>query len=341
MHSTASQSQRKHSRITQICRRFFLPAAMSFVSLSVGLAHAQEWVPERPIEIYEGFGPGGSADLIARQLATAVSNVMPVPIVVVSRPGAAGVRAASLIARARPDGYSMFVGGGSETTSVGNHQEIPYDPRRDFTPVLKVAKLPTVLAVRKDSPYQTIQDLMDAAKKRPGAVSYGSTGQGSLFHSTMLVFEAQSKLEFLHVPYKNASESLLALAGGQIDIAFGAPEEVQGLIKGGQIKPLAVFSASRVPALADVPTIKELGYDIAIDNMKGLMAPPNLPEPIYRYLNKVFSAALQTDSWKRFAAETGLTTDYADGPAFQREINDSYNLIGAVLKRSPAPNAKP
>ncbi|WP_232468010.1 tripartite tricarboxylate transporter substrate binding protein [Bordetella genomosp. 13] len=314
-----------------------LAAAMA--AALVAPAAAQEWTPTKPIEIYVGFAPGGSADQIARQLANAVKDTMPVPVVVINKPGAAGALAAQDVAQAKPDGYRMFVGGGSETTSVGNHQKVSYDARRDFTPVLKVARLPSVLAVPANSPFKTAQDLIAAAKAKPGALSYGSTGEGSLFHSTMLAFEANSGLRFLHVPYKGAAESLLALASGQLDMAFGAPEEVKGLIDGGKIRPIALFSKTRLPSMPNVPTVTELGYPVALDNMKGLLAPAGLPEPIYRYLNKTFHDALQSPAWKSYAQNSGLTTDYADGPAFQKEINDSYALIGDSLRTIRAASA--
>ncbi|MEI2418083.1 tripartite tricarboxylate transporter substrate binding protein [Orrella sp. JC864] len=314
-------------------RRLLAGGALALAALAglPGAAWAQEWRPQKNIEIVVGFAPGGSADQIARQLANAVKDTVPVPVVVVNRPGAAGALAAQHVAQAKPDGYTMFVGGGSETTSVGNHQKIAYDPRKDFTPILKVARLPSVLAVKADSPFQSMAQLIEAAKRSPGGLSYGSTGEGSLFHSTMLVFEARSGLSFLHVPYKGAADSLLALASGQVDMAFGAPEEVRGLIDGGRIRPLAVFSDARVPSLPDVPTLTELGYPVALDNMKGLMAPAGLPEPVYAYLHKVFSEALQTQAWQNFSRNTGLITDYADGPAFQRQIDAGYAMIGEAL----------
>jgi len=309
----------------------YATACLAWAALSQP-ALAQEWKPERPIEILVGFAPGGSADQIARQLSNAVKDTIPVPVIVINKPGVAGVLAAQEVANAKPDGYKLFIGGGSETTSVGNHQKIAYDARKDFTPILKAARLPSVLAVSVNSPYKTMQDLIAAAKEKPEALSYGSTGEGSLFHSTMLAFEANSGLRFLHIPYKGAAEATLALAAGQLDMAFGAPEEVRGLIDGGKIRPIALFSKERVASLPDVPTVGELGYPVALDNMKGLMAPAGLPEPIYRYLNRVFHEALDSPTWKTYAKNSGITTDYADGPAFQKEINESYALIGDSLK---------
>ena len=313
-------------------------ACLAWGALS-GPAHAADWTPQRPIEILVGFAPGGSADQIARQLAAAVKDTVPVPVIVINKPGVAGVLAAQEVANAKPDGYKLFIGGGSETTSVGNHQKIAYDSRKDFTPIMKAARLPSVLAVNVNSPYKTMQDLIAAAKAKPGELSYGSTGEGSLFHSTMLAFEANSGLRFLHIPYKGAAEGTMALAAGQIDMAFGAPEEMRGLIDGGKIRPIALFSRERVASLPDVPTVGELGYPVALDNMKGPIAPAGLPEPVYRYLHDVFHEALKGPVWATYSKNSGITTDYADGPAFQKEINESYALIGDSL--AAIKNAKP
>jgi tripartite-type tricarboxylate transporter receptor subunit TctC len=120
---------------------------------------------------------------------------------------------------------------------------------------------------------------------------------------------------------------------GQIDSAFGAYEEMKPLMDAGRVRPLAVFSKSRSPVLPNVPTMTELGVPIALDNMKGLMAPAGLPEPVYRYLNDAFRNAVQTDAWKDYVAKSGITVDYADGPAFQKEIVEAYELIGKAITK--------
>lgn len=318
----------------------WLPARLAAGAMAACLAAsagAQGWTPERTIEILVGFAPGGSADQIARQLSNAVKDTVPAPVVVINRPGAAGALAAQQVAQAKPDGYLLFVGGGSETTSVGNHKPLNYDPRKDFTPILKVARLPAMLTVKADSPFKSFEELMAAAEQKPGSLSYGSTGESSLYHSIMLVLEAKSGRKFLHVPYKGAADSMMALAAGQVDMAIGAPEEIKGLVDGGRLRPIAVFSDKRVPAYPDVPTVSELGYPVALDNMKGLMAPAGLPQPVYEYLHRVFSEALETDAWRGYSERTGLITDYADGPSFQKQIDAGYTMIGEALKTAPKP----
>lgn len=319
-----------------ISRRTFcqmLVATTLAGALSAAPAYAQgKWVPERPITIYVGFNPGGSADQIARVLAAGVKN-SPVPIVVLNRPGAAGVIAAQATAQAKPDGYTLFVGGGSETTSVGNHQKLPYDTLTAFRPVIKIARLPSVLVVRADSPYTDMRSLMADAKKAPEKLSYGSTGQGGIFHSTALVFEKLSGIKLLHIPYKGAAESRTALLAGEVDMAFGAPDEVQPMISSGKLRPIAIFSKSRLPAFPNVPTMTELGYPVAIDNMKGLLAPAGLPDPVYQWLYDTFKTAVQSVEFQQYVKSTGLTVDVADGPTFGRDIAEAYNAIGKALQQ--------
>jgi tripartite-type tricarboxylate transporter receptor subunit TctC len=308
-------------------------ATLGLLAAAAAPAWAQEWTPAQPITILVGFAPGGSADQIARQLSFAAKNIIPVPVIVVNKAGAAGTIAAQAVAEAKPDGYTLFVGGGSETTSVGNFKALPYDPRKSFVPIIKVSRAPSILAVRADSKFADIKALLAEARQAPEKVSYGSTGEGGIFHATGLVLEKQAGLKLLHVPYKGAADSMNALLGGQVDSAFGAYEEMKGMIDAGRVRPLALFSRSRLPALPNVPTMMEIGVPVALDNMKGLMAPAGLPQPVARYLHDAFRKAMQTPAWKEYVAKSGLTEDYAEGPAFQREVVEGYELIGKALAR--------
>ena len=293
----------------------------------------QDWVPTQPITILVGFAPGGSADQIARQLSFAAKGIIPVPVLVVNKVGAAGAIAAQATAEARADGYTLFVGGGSETTSVGHFKQLAYDPRKSFTTVIKVSRAPSILAVRGDSKFADMKALLAEARSGAEKVSYGSTGEGGIFHATALVLEKQSGIKLLHVPYKGAADSMNALLGGQVDSAFGAYEEMKPMIDAGRVRPLAMFSRSRLPALPNVPTMTEVGVPVALDNMKGLMAPAGLPPHIQRYLHDNFRKAMQTQEWKDYVAKSGLTQDYMDGPAFQKEIVEAYDLIGKAIAK--------
>lgn len=310
-------------------RQFGLVGAAALAMPSL----ARAWTPAQPITILVGFAPGGSADQIARHLSNAAKNIVPVPVLVLNRVGAAGAIAAQATAEAKPDGYTLFVGGGSETTSVGNFKSLPYDPRTGFTTIIKVSRAPSILAVRADSKFRDMQALMAQARSAPEAVSYGSTGEGGIFHATGLVWEKEAGVRLLHVPYKGATDAMNALLGGQVDSAFGAYEEMKTMVDAKRIRPLAVFSHSRIAAIGDTPIMTELGMPVQLDNMKGLMAPAGLPEPVRRYLHDAFRQAMDTPEWKDYVARSGITQDYADGPTFQRQIVQAYESIGKAIAK--------
>ena len=319
--------------LTAFRMRRQLLGALALSTLALPAWSAAEWKPSKPITIVVGFAPGGSADQIARQLSFAVQDILPVPVIVMNRAGAAGTIAAQMVADAEPDGYTLFVGGGSETTSVGNFKPLGYDSRTSFTPVIKVSRAPSVLAVRADAPFADMQALMAEARKKPENISYGSTGEGGIFHATATVFEKETGIKLLHVPYKGAANAMNALVAGQIDCAFGAYEEMKGLIDAGRVRPLALFSGSRLPALPDVPTMTELGVPVALDNMKGLMGPANMPDDVTHYLHDAFRKGMQTQGWKDWVAKSGLTEDYKDGEKFQLEVVEAYETIGKAVAK--------
>lgn len=308
-------------------------ATLGVLAAAAAPAWAQEWAPTQPITILVGFAPGGSADQIARQLSFAAKGIIPVPVLVVNKAGAAGAIAAQAVADAKPDGYTLFVGGGSETTSVGNFKPLGYDPRKSFVPIIKVSRAPSILVVRADSRFADMRALLAEAKLGAEKVSYGSTGEGGIFHATGLVLEKQAGVKLLHVPYKGAADSMNAVLGGQVDSAFGAYEEMKPMIDAGRLRPLALFSRSRLPGLPNVPTMTEVGVPIVLDNMKGLMGPAGMPPHVVRYLHDSFRKAMQTAEWKEYVAKSGLTEDYAQGPAFQKEIVEAYDLIGKAIAK--------
>jgi tripartite-type tricarboxylate transporter receptor subunit TctC len=292
-----------------------------------------EWTPTQPITILVGFAPGGSADQIARQLSFAAKSIIPVPVVVQNKVGAAGTIAAQQVADAKPDGYTLFVGGGSETTSVGAL------PEAGLRPAQVVHHRHQGLA-RAEHPggqgrleVRRHEGAAGRSQDGPEKVSYGSTGEGGIFHATGLVWEKQAGIKLLHVPYKGAADSMNALLGGQVDSAFGAYEEMKGMIDAGRVRPLALFSKTRMPQLPNVPTMTEVGVPVALDNMKGLMGPAGMPANVVRYLHDSFRKAMQTAEWKDYVAKSGLTQDYADGASWQKEVVDGYDLIGKAVAK--------
>ncbi len=313
-------------------RRALLGGMAMAGAAQAGIAQAQGWVPQRPIQIIVGFAPGGGSDIVARGLQQAAQDVLPQPIVVVNRPGAAGVLAAQQVAQAAPDGYSLLVTGGSESTSVPHYREVPYDPQRDFHHVILVARYPLVMLVKADSPFRNPQQLMAIAKRTPGRLTYGSSGVGSLYQSVFVVLGKRAHVELLHVPYTGGAPALTAVAAGEVTATVATPDECKALVDARALRPIGVASRERCAEYPQVPTLIESGYDVYMENLKGLSVPAATPAPVVAALYESFHRALATPTWRSFAQRVGIATADRDGAAFSRDIQDMSDAIAAAVK---------
>lgn len=313
-------------------RTFFVACLAVATSAAPPLANA-EWQPTKPITIVVGFAPGGGSDVIARALQNAAQPFFPVPIIVLNKAGAAGTTATAEVVRGPADGYTMFVGGGSESTSVGAYRQLPYDIRKDFRPILRATSNPQLLVVAANSPIKSLRALVADAKAKPGVVTFGSSGPGSLVHATTEVFLKRAGVTMQHVPYQGGGPALQAVVAGQIDFLISALDEVQGQLDGGTVRVLAVARPQRLDTHPDVPTFRELGYDVVGDNMKGLVAPAGLPDDAYRFLHDNFKKGLDSAAWQEFATRSKFKTDYLDGPDFQKAMVALFEQISDAVKK--------
>jgi len=290
------------------------------------------WEPTKPIKLVVGFSPGGGTDAIARTVASAAQEFFPVPLVIVNRSGASGTLAAEFVASSKPDGYTLLVAGGSESTSVGNHRPLKYDIRKDFTPIMRINRYRIFLAVNAKSGIKTVKDLVEKAKSAPGKMAFSSGGNGSLYHSAMLVFNRETGTDMKHVPYKGGALGLAALVGGHVDVGVGAALEVKPHVDSGKIVLIGHTSPDPTDAYPDVPTLQDEGYDIVLGNMKGFVGPAGMPADVTQYLHDNFKKALETDTWKRLAKKQKIDTAYANGPDFLEAMAGMYNVIGKAVK---------
>lgn len=303
--------------------------AVSFLTASP----AGAWQPTKPITIVVGFAAGGGTDIIARALANASAPFFPVPIVILNKGGAAGTTAAAEVARGEADGHTLMMGGGSESTSVGAYRQLPYDIRKDFRPVLRATSNPQLLVVAQNSAYKSLGQLVEKAKAEPERVNFGSSGHGSLVHATSDVFAKAAGIKLQAVPYQGGAPALLAVIAGQIDFVFSALDEVQGHLEAGTVRAIAVARPARLKSHPDVPTLRELGYDVVGDNMKGLVAPAALSDDAYNYLHANFKKGLESKSWQDFTQRSKFDTEYLDGPAFQKAMADLFAQIESAVKK--------
>ena len=310
---------------------------MAILGTAIGLtallgASAQAWEPKKPIKIIVGFSPGGGTDIVARTIVASAQEFFPVPLVVVNRPGAGGTLAAEFVSKAKPDGYTLLVAGGSESTSVPNHRKVNYNIA-EFVGIVRLIRSRIFYGVLSNSSIKSIDDLIKEAKANPGKITYSSSGQGSILHSSMLLFANKAGIDLRHVPYKGGAPAMAAMLGGHVDVAMiGGPEEAQAHLAAGKIRLLATPSNSRFPGLPDVPTLLELGHDVYVDNMKGLVAPKGTPDDVAKYLHDTFKKGLDSKVWEKMAAKLKLESGYLSGDDFKGAMKTMSANIGKAVK---------
>jgi len=298
------------------------------------LAQAQ-WAPSRPIQLIVGFAPGGGADLAARAIGESSARFFPSPLVVINRPGAGGAIAAQAVAGMAPDGLNLIVNGGSESTSLPAFREVPYDPKRSFRAIIRITRQPLLIVAKKGSRYADLPAVIEAAKQSPGTIPHASSGIGSIYHAVFVLLSQAAGIELLHVPFTGGAPSLQALLSGTVELAVLAPEEMAGLAQAGEVRALAVASAERVPTHPDAPTLKELGYDVVVENMKGLSAPAGLPDEIAASLHDRFHRGMQEGPWKTFLDRTGAMDGYLNGPDFQAAMDAVLDALRKNVRPTP------
>lgn len=307
-------------------------AASGLAAPAVRAQPAAAWQPSRAIQCVIGFAPGGGADLIARAIIEAAQPLVPQPLVVVNRPGAGGTLAAQQVAGLAGDGHTLLMGGGSESTSIPAFRQVPYDPKRSFRAVLRLMRQQMFILVKADSRFRSMTEVVAEARARPGAISHGSSGVGSIYHTAFLVLEKRAGIELLHAPFTGGAPGLQAVAAGQVDLMVASPEEFRGLTEGGLLRILACCSADRAAAFPQVPTLRELGWDMAMENMKGWIAPAGTPPEAVAYLHDRFRQAMGAANWRGFVARAGETDGYLDGAGFQRAMDDVLDAIAGAVK---------
>jgi tripartite-type tricarboxylate transporter receptor subunit TctC len=267
---------------------------LAVTSIAAQPLHAQSAsvskYPERPIRLVVGFPPGGATDILARILSQHMPELIGQPVVVDNRGGATGTVAAAIAAKAPPDGYTiMMVPSGPFTISASTYTKLPYDAVRDFTGVSLLVWVTNVIVVPQASPAKVLQDLIRMAKEKPGQLTFSSSGSGSLHHLSGEVLKRITGTDMIHVPFKGAGPAMAALAGSEVTFGFTSMPSAVPLIHAKRIRPIAVTSLKRMPALPDTPTMTEAGVPpppgLDIREWYGVIVPAATPAPIIKKLN--------------------------------------------------------
>lgn len=278
-------------------------ALMALVTLAVS---AQAAFPERTIKLVVPFAPGGGTDSITRTLAAVMSPILGQSVIVDNKPGAGTVIGSDLVAKSAPDGYTLVMATFAHAVNPSMVAKLPFDPEKAFAPVSLVARGPNVLVVKADSPLKTVKDLVDAAKAQPGRLSYASQGNGTSAHLAGEMFENLAKVKMLHIPYRGAGPAMTDLLGGQVDMMFATAAAVAPHIAAGKLRPIAVTSPERSPAMRSVPAIGEVVPGYAVESWYGLFAPAGTPPEVIAKLNQVIRQAAQADEVKKKLEPEGL-----------------------------------
>jgi tripartite-type tricarboxylate transporter receptor subunit TctC len=292
-----------------IARRQFLCA--SALALAAGSAAAQSAWPQRPIKLIVPFPPGGGTDIISRLVAERLTTLNGWTIVVDNRGGAAGNIGLDAVAKSAPDGYTIGMGQASNLAiNPALYAKMPFDPLKDFTPIVGVSAQPVVLVVRQDSPFRTLADVIAAARAKPGGLGLAQAGNGTVGHLAGEMLERRAGFQVLQVPYKGAGQAMTDLLGGQVPLYFGSSGSVLSQLNGGKIRALAVTSAQRLPVLPNVPTVAEQGYpSFEASTWLGLVGPAGMPaEAVARINAEVVKLLARQDVQDKLVAEGSLPT---------------------------------
>ena len=283
-----------------------LLATMTLTALALpGVALAQAY-PDRPIKVMQGFAPGGNADNIARTVGMEMSKGLGQSIVVEAQAGAGGTIAATTVAKARPDGYTLLLATGGHAVAGALFNNLAYRTVQDFEMVSTITYFPFLVVVPVNSKYPNLTALLAAAKANPTELSYGTAGIGSTHHLAGELLASMSKTKLLHVPFRGDPASLTALLGGEIPMIIAPPTAVLANIKAGKLKAIATTGPQRWQGLPDVPTVAEQGvaaYDV--QSWAGMMAPVGTPRPVVDRLNAELQKALLVPAVKARLEEMG------------------------------------
>lgn len=320
-------------------RRTALAAALSAglaALLATPAALAQAAFPAKPITMVVPFPPGGLADIVARPVAEAMSRDLGQPVVIENKGGAGGGIGMGQVAKAAPDGYTVVMALASYSVLPEADVILGRSPMYTYQALRPIARFtadPTVLAVRAEAPWKTAKDFVEDAKKRPGAINYGSSGNYGTMHVPMEILAQNTGIKLTHVPFTGAGPAVIALLGGQIDAVSSGPATVVQHVKAGKLRVLAHWGNGKLEALPDVPSLKDAGYNAEYAQWSGLFIPAGVPEPVAQRLRQAAAAAAKDAKVREVIGNAGSPVLYQDTPDFERYVQADVRRMTDVVRR--------
>lgn len=312
-------------------------SALGLLALTPLAAQAQAF-PTKAITIVVPFSAGGTTDILARVLGQFISKDLGQPVIIDNRAGAGGNIGTQLVARAAPDGYTILMGTvGTHAINQSLYPKLAFDPIKDFAPLTRVALVPNLLVANPAQPFKTVKELMAYAKANPGKVTFGSSGSGTSIHLSGELFKQMAGVDLQHVAYKGSAPAVNDLLGNHIAIMFDNMPSAISHVKAGKLRPLAVTTAQRSPALPDVPTVAEAGVPgYEATSWFGLLAPAKTPAPVVAKLNAAILKALADPDVKNKLLEQGAEPAGETPAQFAAFIASETVKWGKIVKQSGA-----
>ena len=315
-------------------RNFVIGAAASATALVAGPANAQDAYPTHAVTIVNPYPPGGANELATRPLVAALEPVLKKPVVMETKAGAAGQVGAQFVASAKPDGYTLL----THNTSISGTPEVdrlfdraPKFTNESFIPIARLIADPCVFVVNDQQPYKSMREFIDDAKKRPNEIVFSTAGFYSAVHIPMAQFMKAAGLQLRHLPTNGGGPALTALLGNNANVAILSLSGALAQIRAGKLRPLSLMGGKRAKAIPDVPTMKELGFDIEYYLWVGIFAPKNTPEGAISVLRKAINEAAHSTQYTNTLANMGLDLDYLDAPEFAKFwANDANSVVAAI-----------
>lgn len=303
----------------------------AFFAFALASAGAVAAYPEKPVKVIVPYSAGGAADTTARLIGQRLADRLKQPVVIENKAGASGTIGAAAVATAPPDGYTLLLDATGHTTNPSLFAKLPYDTAKDFLPISLIARIPNLLVVPPSSPAKSVQDLVKAAREKPGKLTYASAGNGGAQHLAGELFAQALKLDLVHVPYKGGAPALTDLMGGQVDMMFSAVSSSGPLVKGGKLRALATTGSKPTSGFTELPTVAAAGVpNFEVYEWNGLFAPKGTPEAVVQRLQKeVKEIVAQPDVQQRLtelgAEPVGSTS--AEFAAFLKSETSKWSKV--------------
>ncbi len=323
----------------------FTRRQLSLLGLGLGLSaatglHAQgSAYPTRAVKLINPFPPGSPVDAVARLVQQILNDAWSQPVVVESKPGAGGTLGSDLVAKAAPDGHTLLVtSSSSHAIAPSVRKQMPFDARKDFTPLAQVGIGPTMVVVHPSVPAKTLAELVQYAKANPGKLAYASSGPGTILHLMGELFTSKTGIEMLHVPYKGAVPAATDLLGGQVQVMFDSISNATPQVKAGKLRALAVITPERSAQLPDVPTVAEAGFaGIDFPTWIGMFGPADLPADVSSQVIRLLEQAFRKPEPRERLLQAGILPALVTGDAFAKQLEKDQATVAALVKQAKIP----